>query len=39
MKGPGLVAAPLLRESIRSHNDLEKDIGKYWKKAQKVMRI
>jgi protein transport protein SEC23 len=33
--GPGLVAAPELRESIRSHNDLEKDVAKYWKKAQK----
>lgn len=34
-EGPGMVAAPQLRESIRSHNDLEKDVAKYWKKAQK----
>lgn len=38
-EGPGLVAAPELRESIRSHNDLEKDIAKYWKKAQKVFDV
>ncbi|KAI8912659.1 hypothetical protein EDD86DRAFT_201949 [Gorgonomyces haynaldii] len=34
-EGPGLIVNPELRESIRSHNDLEKDIAKHWKKAQK----
>ena len=33
--GPGLVVTPELKESIRSHHDLEKDTAKHWKKATK----
>lgn len=35
-EGPGLVVNPELREPIRSHHDLEKDLAKHWKKASKV---
>ncbi|KAJ3019085.1 GTPase-activating protein S23 [Thoreauomyces humboldtii] len=34
-EGPGLVVGPELREPIRSHNDIEKDVAKHAKKAQK----
>lgn len=34
--GPGMVVGPELKERIRSHNDLEKDVAKHWKKATKV---
>ncbi|KAI8998101.1 hypothetical protein BC832DRAFT_566185 [Gaertneriomyces semiglobifer] len=34
-EGPGLVVGPELREPIRSHNDLEKDVAKHAKKAIK----
>ncbi|TPX68583.1 hypothetical protein SpCBS45565_g03043 [Spizellomyces sp. 'palustris'] len=34
-EGPGLVVGPELREPIRSHNDLEKDVAKHAKKAVK----
>ena len=36
-EGPGMVVGPELREPIRSHNDLEKDVAKHWKKASKVI--
>jgi protein transport protein SEC23 len=36
-EGPGLVASNLLRDAIRSHHDLVRDVAKYWKKAQKVV--
>lgn len=31
--GPGMVVGPELRESIRSHHDIESDRAKYYKKA------
>jgi protein transport protein SEC23 len=34
-EGPGMVVGPELRESIRSHHDIEKDSIKYYKKALK----
>ncbi|KAJ1561917.1 GTPase-activating protein S23 [Nowakowskiella sp. JEL0078] len=34
-EGPGIVVGPELRESIRSYNDLDKDLAKYVKKAIK----
>ncbi|KAI8817160.1 uncharacterized protein EV422DRAFT_542658 [Fimicolochytrium jonesii] len=34
-EGPGLVVGPELREPIRSHNDIEKDVAKHAKKASK----
>ncbi|KAJ3104626.1 GTPase-activating protein S23 [Phlyctochytrium planicorne] len=34
-EGPGIVVGPELKERIRSHNDLEKDVAKYAKKATK----
>jgi protein transport protein SEC23 len=34
-EGPGLVVNPELRESIRTHNDLDKDVSKHAKKACK----
>ncbi|KAJ3092767.1 GTPase-activating protein S23 [Quaeritorhiza haematococci] len=34
-EGPGLVVGPELREPIRSHNDLEKDVAKHAKKASR----
>ncbi|KAJ1532972.1 GTPase-activating protein S23 [Nowakowskiella sp. JEL0078] len=34
-EGPGIVVGPELREPIRSHNDLDKDLAKYAKKAIK----
>ncbi|KAJ3220294.1 GTPase-activating protein S23 [Dinochytrium kinnereticum] len=34
-EGPGIVVGPELRERIRSHNDLEKDVARYAKKAAK----
>ncbi|KAJ3340011.1 GTPase-activating protein S23 [Gonapodya sp. JEL0774] len=33
--GPGQVVGPELKEAIRSHNDLEKDTAKHFKKAVK----
>ena len=35
-EGPGMVVAPELRESIRSHHDIDRDNIKYYKKALKV---
>jgi protein transport protein SEC23 len=35
-EGPGMVVAPELRESIRSHHDIDRDNIKYYKKAVKV---
>ena len=35
-EGPGLVVGPELRESIRSHHDIDRDNIKYYKKALKV---
>lgn len=35
-QGPGEVVGPELREPIRSHNDLEKDVARHYKKAAKV---
>lgn len=37
-EGPGMVVGPELRESIRSHHDIERDSIKYYKKATKVGR-
>ncbi|KAI8925530.1 hypothetical protein BC831DRAFT_460352 [Entophlyctis helioformis] len=34
-EGPGTVVGPELRERLRSHHDLEKDVAKHWKKATK----
>ncbi|KAI9032277.1 hypothetical protein DFJ74DRAFT_653895 [Hyaloraphidium curvatum] len=34
-QGPGEVVGPELREPIRSHNDLEKDVARHYKKAAK----
>ncbi|KAJ1560420.1 GTPase-activating protein S23, partial [Cladochytrium tenue] len=34
-EGPGLVVGPELKEPIRSHHDLEKDVAKHAKKATK----
>lgn len=34
-EGPGMIVSNELKESIRSHHDLEKDTAKHWKKAQK----
>jgi protein transport protein SEC23 len=34
-QGPGLVVGPELKEPIRSHNDIEKDVTKHVKKAVK----
>lgn len=34
-EGPGLVVGPELRESIRTHHDLDKDAAKHAKKATK----
>ncbi|KAJ3056134.1 GTPase-activating protein S23 [Rhizophlyctis rosea] len=34
-EGPGLVVGPELKEPIRSHNDIEKDVAKHVKKAVK----
>ncbi|EGF83355.1 hypothetical protein BATDEDRAFT_32725 [Batrachochytrium dendrobatidis JAM81] len=34
-EGPGLIVGHELRERLRSHNDLEKDVAKHWKKATK----
>ncbi|MCJ1257234.1 GTPase-activating protein S23 [Lignoscripta atroalba] len=34
-EGPGLVVGPELRESIRSHHDIDRDNIKYYKKALK----
>jgi protein transport protein SEC23 len=36
-EGPGLVVGPELRESIRSHHDIDRDNIKYYKKALKVL--
>ncbi len=33
--GPGEIVGPELREALRSHNDLEKDTAKHYKKAVK----
>lgn len=33
--GPGLIVLPALKEMIRSHNDLDKDSAKHYKKASK----
>jgi protein transport protein SEC23 len=35
-EGPGMIVTNELKESIRSHHDLEKDVARHWKKAQKV---
>ena len=35
-EGPGMVVGPELRESIRSHHDIDRDNIKYFKKALKV---
>ncbi len=35
-EGSGMIVSNELKESIRSHHDLEKDSAKHWKKAQKV---
>lgn len=35
-EGPGLVVGPELRESIRSHHDIDRDNIKHYKKALKV---
>lgn len=35
-EGPGMVVGPELKESIRSHHDIDKDNIKYYKKALKV---
>ncbi|KAI9193175.1 uncharacterized protein BJ171DRAFT_604748 [Polychytrium aggregatum] len=34
-EGPGMIVGPELREPIRTHNDLEKDVAKHCKKATK----
>jgi protein transport protein SEC23 len=34
-EGPGMIVSNELRETIRSHHDLEKDTARHWKKAQK----
>ena len=38
-EGPGLVVGPELRESIRSHHDIDRDNIKYYKKALKVCTL
>lgn len=38
-EGPGMVVGPELRESIRSHHDIDRDNIKYYKKALKVRQI
>jgi protein transport protein SEC23 len=35
-EGPGLVVSNELREPIRSHHDIERDIAKHVKRATKV---
>jgi len=35
-EGPGIVVGPELRESIRSHHDIDRDNIKHYKKALKV---
>ncbi|KAI9668671.1 MAG: GTPase-activating protein S23 [Trizodia sp. TS-e1964] len=35
-EGPGLVVGPELKESIRSHHDIDRDNIKYYKKASKL---
>ena len=35
-EGPGMVVGPELKESIRSHHDIDRDNIKYYKKALKV---
>lgn len=35
-QGPGEIVGPELREPLRSHNDLEKDVARHYKKAAKV---
>jgi protein transport protein SEC23 len=37
-EGSGLVVAPELKESIRSHHDIEKGLAKHTKKATKVFK-
>ncbi|KAJ2617421.1 GTPase-activating protein S23 [Coemansia sp. RSA 1285] len=34
-QGPGMVVGPELREPMRSHHDIEKDGGRYYRKAAK----
>lgn len=34
-EGPGMIVGPELKESIRSHHDLEKETARHWKKALK----
>jgi protein transport protein SEC23 len=38
-EGPGMVVGPELRESIRSHHDIDRDNIKYYKKALKVSAL
>ena len=35
-EGPGMVVGPALKESIRSHHDIDRDTVKYFKRATKV---
>ena len=35
-EGPGLVVSNELKESIRSHHDIERDLAKHFKRASKV---
>jgi protein transport protein SEC23 len=35
-EGSGLIVSPELKESLRSHHDLEKGLSKHSKKATKV---
>lgn len=38
-EGPGMVVGPELRETVRSHHDIDRDNVKYYKKAIKVSAI
>ena len=37
-EGPGMVVGNELREPIRSHHDIDKDIAKHYKRAIKARR-
>ena len=38
-EGPGLVVSNELKEPIRSHHDIDRDSGKHFKRASKVMTV
>lgn len=35
-EGPGMTVSPLLKDTMRSHHDIDRDNVKYYKKAIKV---